>query len=78
MEAEISIPVASKKLAVSIAQALRPDNKFEVSEMTVTAHPRGKTLKVVIRGCRRIETLRATIDDIFRCIRAAETSLEPS
>jgi len=78
LEAEISIPVASKKLAVSIAQALRPDNRLDASEMTVTAHPGGKTLKVVIRGCRRIETLRATIDDIFRCIRAVETSLEQS
>jgi deoxycytidylate deaminase len=32
-------------------------------------------LRVRVVGAHRIETLQATLQDIFRCIHAAETSL---
>jgi hypothetical protein len=43
--------------------------------MQLHANVRGKTLKVTVKRCERIETLQATVQDIFRCIRAAESSL---
>jgi len=30
---------------------------------------------VLVENCARIETMQATVQDIFRCLRAAESSL---
>lgn len=75
LEAEISLLYSSSLVAKSVMNALSPDNKLTDSGMKVSAHVRGRTLKVRIMDCKRIETLQATVQDIFRCIRAAESSL---
>jgi hypothetical protein len=62
-------------MAQSVMQALAPDNKLAGSGMQIRATVKGRRLNVVIKGCERVETLEATVQDIFRCIRAAESSL---
>jgi hypothetical protein len=56
-------------------EAFAPDNQVKGSEVKIQASVSGKRLRVLIRGCERVETLEATVQDIFRCIRAAELSL---
>lgn len=75
MDAEISIQYSSARFARSVMQSLEPDNKLSSGRTKITARVHGKVLNVAIKNCERIETLQATIQDIFRCIRAAESSL---
>jgi len=76
LETEIAIQCRSHHFAKSIMQALAPDNKMNADGMKITATAHGKVLRVVVKNCERIETLQATVQDIFRCIRAAESSIE--
>jgi len=62
-------------MAESVMKALAPDNKLAGYGMQIRATVKGRRLNVVIKGCERVETLEATVQDIFRCIRAAESSL---
>jgi tRNA threonylcarbamoyladenosine modification (KEOPS) complex Pcc1 subunit len=75
MEAEFSIEYASPKIAKSIMQALSPDNITKDKGMQIKASVERNRLNVLIKGCDRVETLEATVQDVFRCMRAAETSL---
>ena len=75
LEAEISLLYPSSLFAKSVMNALSPDNKLAAGGMQISARVRGRKLKVLIKGCKRIETLQATVQDVFRCIRAAESSL---
>jgi len=75
LEAELSLEYPTPDFAESIMKALEPDNKLTTREMCISASVRGKRLSVRIDGCKRIETLEATVQDVFRCIRAAEESL---
>ena len=75
METEIAIRYRSRRLAKSIMKALAPDNRMKTGAIKITATAHGKILRVVVRNCGRIETLQATVQDIFRCIQAAESSL---
>jgi hypothetical protein len=56
-------------------RSLEPDNKLTSGRTKITARAHGKVLNVAIKNCERIETLETTVQDIFRCIRAAESSL---
>ena len=56
-------------------KAIEPDNKLPKREMRISANASGKRLNIRIDGCNRIETLEATVQDVFRCVRAAEESL---
>jgi tRNA threonylcarbamoyladenosine modification (KEOPS) complex Pcc1 subunit len=75
LEAELSIEYPTPEFAESIKKALEPDNKLSRHEMRISTSVRGKRLNVRIDRCKKIETLEATVQDVFRCIRAAEESL---
>lgn len=75
MDAEISLQYPSARFARSVMNALAPDNNISNRRMRILANANGKSLDVEVRGCEKIETLQATVQDIFRCIRAAESSL---
>jgi len=75
MEAELSLEYPTSEFAKSIMKAIEPDNKLADRALRIEAKVRGRILIVNIEGCKRIETLEATVQDIFRCIRAAENSL---
>jgi len=74
-QAEIRIRYSSSSLAESVKIALSPDDKTVGGEVKVSSDVRGQTLRVRVSGASRFETLQATLQDIFRCIHAAETSL---
>lgn len=76
MEAGITIDYSSPRFAKSVRDALTPDNAMKMNRMKITATTRGRQLRVAVRNCERVETLQVTVQDIFRCIRAAETSIE--
>jgi len=75
MEAEIHLLYPSALFAKSVMKGILPENKLPDRRMQLHASVRGRTLKVTVKRCERIETLQATVEDVFRCIRAAESSL---
>jgi tRNA threonylcarbamoyladenosine modification (KEOPS) complex Pcc1 subunit len=72
---EITIRYASPCFARSVRDALSPDDSSSGEVVKVVTSVRGKILHVRIVGAHRVETLQATVQDVFRCIHAAETSL---
>ena len=75
MEAELSFEYSTPEFAESIMKALEPDNRLANHEMRIATILRGRRINIRIDGCKKIETLEATVQDVFRCIRAAEESL---
>ncbi|MGA2460435.1 MAG: KEOPS complex subunit Pcc1 [Candidatus Bathyarchaeia archaeon] len=75
MEAEIKLKYRSPLFAESVKNALNPDNKLMGGGMRIAARTHGRIVSITIRGCSRVETLQATVQDVFRCLRAAESSL---
>jgi len=75
-EAEIKVRYLTKALAMSVKNALSPDDKASSGKMFVSTNARGRILTVHVNGCERIETLQSTIQDIFRCLHASESSLD--
>jgi hypothetical protein len=74
-KAEIRIRYPSSSFADSVKDALSPDDKVAGGTVSVSSKAKGQVLRVRVVGADRIETLQATVQDIFRCINAAETSL---
>ena len=74
--AELKIRYSTKSVAESVRNALSPDDKASTGTVRVSSRVAGKTLTVRVHGADRFETLQATIHDIFRCIHAAEASLQ--
>jgi len=74
-ESEIRIRYTSVHLARSVKDALSPDDRTTSGTLKVVSTVRGRSLLIVVKGANRIETLQATVQDVFRCINAAETSL---
>jgi hypothetical protein len=74
-QAEIRIRYSSSSLADSVRNALYPDDKAAAGTVRISSNVRGRTLHVRVTNVDRFETLQATLQDIFRCIHAAETSL---
>ena len=74
-QAEIRIRYSSKAFAESVKNALSPDDEAAGGKVRITSYVRGKTLRLQVRDADRFETLEATLQDMFRCIHAAEASL---
>lgn len=75
MDAEITLRFSSVPFARSLKKAIAPDNKMADQRMRISATVKGRSLTVKVSDCEGLETLAATLQDIFRCIRAAELSL---
>lgn len=75
-ETEIHVRYASPSFARAVKTALCPDDNVPNSELIVSTNARGKIVSVQIKGCEKIETMQLTLQDIFRCIQATETSLK--
>jgi tRNA threonylcarbamoyladenosine modification (KEOPS) complex Pcc1 subunit len=74
-DAEISIKYPSSKFANSVMKALTPDNLMASRGMRIVSNTKGSILRVRVEKCERMESLQATIQDVFRCLHAAESSL---
>jgi hypothetical protein len=75
-ETEIRIRYASPSFARAVKNALSPDDKVSNSQMIVSTKTHGQILTVQVKRCMKIETLQLTVQDVFRCIQATETSLK--
>jgi len=75
-EAEIRLRYASPSFARAVKNAMSPDDKIPNSQMTIATSVRGRILTVQVKECKKIETMQQTVQDIFRCIQATETSLK--
>jgi hypothetical protein len=75
-ETEIRIRYASPSFARAVKTALSPDDKVPNNELIVLTKAHGRILSVQVKECEKIETLQMTLQDIFRCIQATETSLK--
>jgi hypothetical protein len=75
-ETEIRIRYASPCFARAVENALSPDDKVPNSQLIVSTKAHGRMLSVQVKGCEKIETMQLTLQDIFRCIQATETSLK--
>ncbi len=55
--------------------ALNPDNQFSKAQMRVKTDVKGKRLHIMIIRCPSLETMRSTLEDVFRCAKAAQESI---
>jgi hypothetical protein len=76
MKAEIKIFYKNKNYAKAVAEALQPDNLSAPSKIKVkTINVKNIVFsKVKCKG--KIESFIETIDDLLRCIQAAENTLK--
>jgi len=55
--------------------ALNPDNQFRKGQMRVRSDVEGKRVHITISRCPSLETMRSTLEDVFRCAKAAQESM---
>jgi len=73
--AKIVLEYSSPSLARSIMSALEPDNRLSKTQMHVASGVKGKMVYVAISQCPTVETMQSTLEDIFRCVKAAQESM---
>ena len=75
LAAKIVLEYSSASFARSVMAALSPDNRLSKGQMRITADVRGKKLHVAVTRCSTLETMQSTLEDIFRCVKAAQESM---
>ncbi len=75
LTARIVFDHPSVSVARCVLRSLEPDNLLSAAEMRVTANVKAGMLYVNIRRCPTVETMRSTLDDLFRCARVAEDAI---
>lgn len=75
LAAKIVLEYPSASFARSVMVALSPDNQLGKVPMRVKTDVKGKRLHVTIRQCPSLETMRSTLEDVFRCVKAAQESM---
>jgi hypothetical protein len=75
-DTEIRIQYPSPSFARAVKKALSPDDDIPNSKLILSTSANGPMLSVQVKGCQKIETMQLTLQDIFRCIQATETSLK--
>ena len=73
-EAAITLNYSTEEEAEAIIKSLSPDNLNLKSSSSIESSRVNSTVKLEIR-CNHIETLLATIDDLLRCLRIAEETI---
>jgi len=56
--------------------ALDPDNQFSKDQMRVKTEVEGRKLYILVSRCPSLETMRSTLEDVFRCAKAAQESMD--
>ena len=72
---ELELDFVSVSFARSLMQALEPDNQGPKCKTRITSRVQGRTLHIRVHDCPRVETMESTLQDIFRCVKAAEEAL---
>ena len=72
---EIVLEYSSEPFARCVMEALTPDNRLDKGQMRISTRVRKRTLHIIISRCSRVETMQSTLQDVFRCVKAAEESM---
>jgi hypothetical protein len=59
-----------------VVQSLAPDNILPAGPLRINLSGKENKLRVEITGCKRIETLIATIEDILQAVQVVEKTAE--
>ena len=73
-EVVITLNYSTEEEAEAIMKSLSPDNLNLKSNSSIESSRVNSTVNLEIR-CGHIETLLATIDDLLRCLRIAEETI---
>jgi hypothetical protein len=74
IKAKLRIASPNRQVSNSIIRCLEPDNeKMKGLEITSLVTPRNVSFSIAYAG--RIETFISTLDDLLRCIQAANSTL---
>ncbi|MEM2843559.1 MAG: KEOPS complex subunit Pcc1 [Candidatus Bathyarchaeia archaeon] len=76
MKAEIKIFYKNKKYAKAVAKAIQPDNLSAPPEIKVKTINKENMVFSNVKCKTKIESFIETIDDLLRCIQAAESALK--
>jgi len=76
MKAEIKIFYKNKNYAKAIAKAVQPDNLSTPLKIKVNTINAGNIVFSKVKCKGKIESFIETIDDLLRCIQAAENTLK--
>jgi hypothetical protein len=76
MKAEIKIFYKAKKHAEAVAKAIQPDNLSAPSQIKVKTFNIKNIVFSRVECKSKIESFIETIDDLLRCIQAAENTLK--
>ncbi len=74
IKAELKIASPNRKVSTSIISCLRPDNE-KMKDLKITALASASSVSFCIIYPGRIETFISTLDDLLRCIQAADSTL---
>ena len=72
----IDIRYNDSKTALSIMEAITPDNLHAPQGIELDANVEGNTLQISISCSRDIGSLLSTVDDLLSCIQAAEKAID--
>jgi tRNA threonylcarbamoyladenosine modification (KEOPS) complex Pcc1 subunit len=75
LAAKIVLEYSSASFARNVMIALNPDNQLSKAQMRVKTGVKGKKLHITINRCPSLETMRSTLEDVFRCAKAAQESM---
>ncbi len=75
IRATVTVKVSDQQTAISIIRSTQPDN-VKVKGLAVTARASRKRASFYISHDGRIETFISTLEDMLRCIQAAEGTLQ--
>ncbi len=74
VESRIEINFSSSETAKAVLQALSPDNKDVPNGIDIQTMGEQQRLTVLVKT-NNVGSMVATLEDIFQCIQAAETTL---
>jgi tRNA threonylcarbamoyladenosine modification (KEOPS) complex Pcc1 subunit len=75
LTARIVLEYPSVSFARCVMRALEPDNFLNSARMQITVRVKGKKLYLTICQCPTVETMQATLEDVFRCVTVAKESM---
>jgi tRNA threonylcarbamoyladenosine modification (KEOPS) complex Pcc1 subunit len=75
IESRLEINFSSSETAKAVLQALSPDNKDVPNGIDIQTMGEQQKLTVLVKT-NNVGSMVATLEDIFQCIQAAETTLK--
>lgn len=75
ISATLRVHTTSRKVSKAIVDSIGPDNK-DMRNLTVKGIATPSEAKISVRYDGKIETFISTMEDLLRCVQAANTTVE--